>query len=65
MNKRGIFRSSIRTRPIGLFLGLSIALALTISYLSFDSIVRAGQSAQQAGRAVLRTQAQDYLLRMI
>jgi hypothetical protein len=64
MNKRGILRSRIRTRLIGLFLGLSSALMLTKSYLSFDSIVRAGQRAQQAGTAVPCTQAQDYLLRL-
>lgn len=55
---------SVRTRLLASLLGLTIASALTIAYLSVSSILGVGQSAQQASSAALRDQAKENLVRL-
>lgn len=54
-------RQSIRTRLLVLLLGLTIVSVGTIAYLGVNSILRAGQIAEQASSAALRVQAEEYL----
>ncbi len=57
-------RTSIRMRLLALLLGLTIASVVTIAYLGVNSILQAGQKAQEASSATLRTQAKENLVRL-
>jgi GAF domain-containing protein/HAMP domain-containing protein len=64
MKKQGIMpvRRSIRTRLLLLLLGLTLVSVVTIAFLAVNSILTAGESAQQASSTTLRAQAEDYLI---
>jgi GAF domain-containing protein/HAMP domain-containing protein len=55
-------RQSIRTRLLLLLLGLTLASVVTIAFLGVNSILTAGQNAQQVSSTTLRAQAEEYLV---
>ncbi|MEZ4644066.1 MAG: hypothetical protein R3E31_15275 [Chloroflexota bacterium] len=64
-SKRTIqIRQSIRARLLTLILGLTILSIVIIGYVSINSILRAGQSAQVVSNDVLQQQAEDFLLQV-
>ncbi len=57
-------RHSIRTRLLGLLLGLTTASVAIIAYLGVNSILTTGRGAQQASGARLRAQSEEYLVQL-
>ncbi len=66
MNTRSSLRArnSIRTRLLGLLLGLTVVSVMTTGFMGVNSILQTGQSAQRASSAALRDQAKSYLVQL-